>query len=124
MSGISVERRDQVLMTRLSPRRFSSSTFFSRWSSTNGPLLSDLGTPLPSSLGAPAPDAGPSSLPAVAPGLADGDELVGGVANLADGGAAPHLDEPHLPRGQPQRCHRSLFGHELDRRSGRAGDLG
>src|SRR5712691_10373551 len=56
MSGISVERRDQVLMTRLSPRRFSSSTFFSRWSSTNGPLLSDLGTPLPSSLGAPAPD--------------------------------------------------------------------
>src|SRR5437763_5298086 len=47
MSGISVERRDQVLMTRLSPRRFRSSTFFNRRSSTNGPLLSDLGTRYP-----------------------------------------------------------------------------
>src|SRR5882757_6489307 len=57
MSGISVDRRDHVLMTRLSPRLFSSSTFFNRWSSTNGPLLSDLGT-LPSSLRSAPPHNG------------------------------------------------------------------
>src|SRR6266498_4848844 len=41
MSGMIVERRDQVLITRLSRLRFRSSIFFSRWSSTNGPFLSD-----------------------------------------------------------------------------------
>src|SRR5689334_20178532 len=39
MSGMIVERRDQVLITFLLPRSFCTSTFFSRWSSTNGPFL-------------------------------------------------------------------------------------
>src|SRR5688572_2728919 len=39
MSGMIVERRDHVLITRFSPLLFRSSTFFSRWSSTNGPFL-------------------------------------------------------------------------------------
>ena len=39
MSGMIVERRDQVRITRLSRLRFSSSIFFSRWSSTNGPFF-------------------------------------------------------------------------------------
>src|SRR6202050_4464868 len=39
MSGMMVERRDQVLMTFLSPLALSTSTFFSRWSSTNGPFF-------------------------------------------------------------------------------------
>ena len=33
ISGVIVERRDQVLITRLSPRSFIASTFFARWSS-------------------------------------------------------------------------------------------
>src|SRR5574341_1800048 len=41
MSGMIVERRDQVLITRLSRLRFRSSIFFSRWSSTKGPFLSE-----------------------------------------------------------------------------------
>jgi hypothetical protein len=36
-SGMIVERRDQVLMTRRSPAAFMVSTFLSRWSSTKGP---------------------------------------------------------------------------------------
>src|SRR6202050_3818130 len=39
MSGMMVERRDQVLMTFLSPLEFRTSTFFSRWSSTKGPFF-------------------------------------------------------------------------------------
>src|ERR1700753_2725424 len=39
MSGMIVERRDQVLMTDLVPLSFWASTFLSRWSSTNGPFL-------------------------------------------------------------------------------------
>src|SRR5687768_1456010 len=39
MSGMIVERRDHVLMTRFSFFVLSSSTFFKRWSSTNGPFL-------------------------------------------------------------------------------------
>ena len=38
-SGMMVERRDQVLMTCLVFFSFWTSTFFSRWSSTNGPFL-------------------------------------------------------------------------------------
>ena len=34
-----VERRDQVLMTFFSPLELSTSTFFNRWSSTNGPFF-------------------------------------------------------------------------------------
>src|SRR6478609_1873558 len=39
MSGMIVERRDQVLMTDLEPLSFAASTFLSRWSSMNGPFL-------------------------------------------------------------------------------------
>src|ERR1700733_7549100 len=39
MSGMIVDRRDQVLMTFLSPLAFRASTFFNRWSSTKGPFL-------------------------------------------------------------------------------------
>src|SRR5579859_104171 len=58
MSGMIVERRDQVLMTRFSVREFRSSTFLSRWSSTNGPFLRLRGIPLlpPGAAGAAATD--------------------------------------------------------------------
>src|SRR3978361_917784 len=39
MSGMIVERRDQVLMTALLPLSLATSTFLSRWSSMNGPFL-------------------------------------------------------------------------------------
>src|ERR1700758_5378028 len=39
MSGMIVERRDQVLMTCFVFFSFCTSTFLSRWSSTNGPFF-------------------------------------------------------------------------------------
>src|ERR687893_2178550 len=39
MSGMTVERRDQVLMTCLLPASLCASTFLSRWSSMNGPFF-------------------------------------------------------------------------------------
>src|SRR5260370_2536666 len=42
ISGVTVERRDQVLMTFLSPPRFMASIFSRSGTSTNGPFLSDL----------------------------------------------------------------------------------
>src|SRR3954453_16070315 len=39
MSGVTVLRRDHVLMTLRSPDAFIASTFFVRWSSTNGPFF-------------------------------------------------------------------------------------
>src|SRR4051794_16365144 len=44
MSGMIVERRDQVLITLLLPLSFCASTFLSRWSSTNGPFFKLRGT--------------------------------------------------------------------------------
>src|SRR5574341_1278775 len=41
ISGVMVERRDQVLMTLRSPAVFMATTFLIRWSSTNGPFFSD-----------------------------------------------------------------------------------
>ena len=41
ISGTTVDRRDQVLMTRRSFSRFMASTFSSRCRSMNGPFLSD-----------------------------------------------------------------------------------
>src|SRR5919204_2122328 len=113
MSGMTVERRDHVLMTRLSRRRFSSSTLASRWSSTNGPFLSErpisvtsrsLGTATPCWSGGrkrpPEPPRGRCGdelrlhlLPPPALAAAPDDELVGGLAaagaalRLAPGGA-------------------------------------
>src|SRR5690606_6502268 len=43
MSGMMVERRDQVLMTFFSPLALSASTLRSRCSSTNGPFFSERG---------------------------------------------------------------------------------
>src|SRR5690606_1276254 len=40
-SGKIVDRRDQVLITFFCPVRFSSSTFWRRWGSANGPFLSE-----------------------------------------------------------------------------------
>src|SRR5437763_257667 len=56
MSGVIVERRDQVLMTLRSPAAFIASTFFWRWSSTNGPFfrLRGIVTSAPRGPGAPA----------------------------------------------------------------------
>ena len=42
ISGIMVDRRDQVFTTFFSNRRLSSSIFFTKWSSTKGPFFSDL----------------------------------------------------------------------------------
>src|ERR1700722_16935607 len=42
MSGVIIERRDQVLIIRLSPVAVAAPTFFSRSPSTNGPFFSDL----------------------------------------------------------------------------------
>src|SRR5512138_1859725 len=42
-SGLIVERRDQVLITFLSPLEFNASTFLSRWSSMNGPFFNERG---------------------------------------------------------------------------------
>src|SRR5690606_15090742 len=39
MSGVIIERRDQVLMTVLVPASFWASTFLTRWSSTKGPFF-------------------------------------------------------------------------------------
>ena len=41
ISGMTVERRDQVLMTFFSPLRFMTSTFSSSGTSTNGPFFNE-----------------------------------------------------------------------------------
>src|SRR5678816_166375 len=41
ISGVMSDRRDQVLMTLRSKRRFMSSIFFIRWASTKGPFFSE-----------------------------------------------------------------------------------
>src|SRR3954470_1817891 len=86
IAGTIIERRDHVLMTFLVPLSFCVSTFFIRWSSTNGPFLRLRGICL--------------YLLAPLRGLAAADDeavavLVGtagaglGLAPRADGGAAP-----------------------------------
>src|SRR6201996_2953256 len=81
-SGMMVDRRDQVLMTCLVFFSFCTSTFFNRWSSTNGPFFRLRGicyslTPVLLA-GAPAPD----------------DELVAGLVAPAGTplGLAPRAD--------------------------------
>src|SRR6266545_2963780 len=112
MSGMIVERRDQVRITRLSRLRFSSSIFLSRWSSTNGPFFR-----LRAMSAAP-------SLAAAAAGLAPADQLLLGVADLADGGPAGGLHLADLARRHPQRRQLALLGEELDARPGGAAELG
>src|SRR5262249_24697431 len=55
ISGMTVERRDQVLMTFFSPPRFMISTFSRRETSTNGPFFSDLDIVVRSVLNSPDP---------------------------------------------------------------------
>src|SRR3989338_104752 len=43
ISGITMERRDQVLMGRLLLVDTTSSTFFARWISINGPFFTERG---------------------------------------------------------------------------------
>src|SRR3989442_12208431 len=62
ISGTTVERRDHVLITRLSPRRFISTTLVIRWSSTNGPFFTERGI---------------ASAPSLSP--AAHDETIGGL---------------------------------------------
>src|SRR5215218_1671837 len=170
MSGMIVERRDHVRITRLSRRRFSSSIFFSRWSSTKGPFFRLRAMSAPSPLAATADDelvgglalaraalglapragwvaaagalalaaaqrvvdrvhghpAGGRALalPAVAAGLAPADQLLLGVADLADGGPAGGQDLADLARGHPQGGQRALLGQQLDPGPGRAAHLG
>src|SRR5213076_2147178 len=172
--GMIVERRDQVLITLLLPRSFCTSTFFSRWSSTNGPffrlrgilgylltllagtaaaddeLVAGLVHPAGAPLGlAPrvdwvpaagrlalaatvrvvdrvhrdAADAGAATLPTHPPGLAPVDVGLLGVADLADGRAAPHVHVAYLPGRHPELRVRTILRDELHARAGRAGDL-
>src|SRR5437773_6084840 len=103
ISGTTVDRRDHVLMTRLSPRRFISSTLAIRWSSTNGPFFTERG------MAGSAP-----SLPAAAH-----DELVrrlwlAGPAFLLPpwaGGVAPAAG---LPLAAAQRMVDGVHGHPSD----------
>src|SRR5262245_60547205 len=44
MSGVTVERRDQVFTTRFSPDSIIARTFFIRWRSTKGPFLTERDT--------------------------------------------------------------------------------
>src|SRR5687767_10876010 len=63
------------------------------------------------------------ALPPHAAGLAPVDVGLLGVADLADRGAAAHVDEAHLARRQAQRGAASLTGDQLGGVAGRAGDL-
>src|SRR5690554_1137612 len=73
MSGMMLERRDQVLMTFFSPLLLSASTLRSRCSSTKGPFFSERGMSV-------VPH-GSTSGPALA--ATPDDVLVGGVVALA-----------------------------------------
>jgi hypothetical protein len=44
ISGITIERRDQVFIGRRYLLAAAASTFFNKWVSTNGPLNNDRGT--------------------------------------------------------------------------------
>src|SRR5690242_8233117 len=171
MSGMIVERRDHVLITFLLPLSFWTSTFLSRWSSTNGPFFKLRGTELPllvrtttaddqlvaglhpagTALGLAVrvhrvattgrlaltttvrvvdrvhrhtADGRALALPAHAAGLAPVDVRLLGVADLADRGAAAHVDVADLAGGHAQLGVRAVLGDQLHAGAGRAGDLG
>src|ERR671938_616908 len=64
------------------------------------------------------------ALPPHATRLAPVDVRLLGVAHLADGRAAAHVDVADLPRRHPQLREPALAGDELHAGAGRAGDLG
>src|SRR5438093_10764276 len=121
ISGTMVERRDHVLITRLSPRRFISTTLFIRWSSTNGPFFTERGISLAPSLPSTAHDeavgclglAGPAFL--LAP-RAGGDSATTGLAFAPSEGVVHrvHGDAAHGgPLVQPAVATRLPQGYEL-----------
>src|SRR6266542_4873446 len=61
---------------------------------------------------------------AVAAGLAPADQVVLGVADLTDRGAAGHLDLADLAGGHAQGGPAALLGQQLDRHAGGAAQLG
>src|SRR4051794_25095704 len=85
MSGMTVERRDHVLITLRSPAAFTAATFSARWSSTNGPFLRLRGIRLP---------------PCAARTTPANDELIGGLAlpTRATFGLAPRRHRVASPR--------------------------
>src|SRR2546423_15671091 len=82
MSGMIVDRRDHVLITRFSVRLFRSSTLGSRWASTNGPFFRVGGTTSP-----------PGSAPRAALAAPAEEQLVG---LLVTGSGATFLLAPRL----------------------------
>ena len=64
------------------------------------------------------------TLPAVTSCLAPVDVRLFGVADRADGGAAPDVDHAHLPRGHAQGGVLALTGHELNGRASGTTQLG
>ena len=102
MSGMIVERRDQVLMTRFSLRELRSSTFFSRWSSTKGPFFRLRGMCLlpPGAAGTAAADDRASAdglvrVPGAALGLAPRRHRVAAARGLALAAAERVVDRVH-----------------------------
>src|SRR3954451_6998012 len=71
-----------------------------------------------------AADGRPLALPTHPAGLAPVDVALLGVAHLADGGAAAHVDVADLAGRHPQLGERTLLGHQLHAGTGRPGDLG
>src|SRR5919202_3933169 len=69
-------------------------------------------------------DGGALALPPHAAGLTPVDVGLLGVADLADGGAAAHVDVADLAGGHPQLRVGPVLGDQLHARAGRAGDLG
>src|SRR5262249_38783778 len=70
-----------------------------------------------------AADRRPPALPAVAAGLADADDLVLGVAELADRRLALEQDLAHFGRGHADLRVLALFRHQLSERAGAADHL-
>src|SRR6478736_9081300 len=68
-------------------------------------------------------DGGALALPAHPAGLAPVDVRLLGVAHLADGGAAAHVDVADLTGRHTQLGVRTVLGDELHTHPGRAGDL-
>src|SRR5437763_319359 len=111
MSGMIVDRRDQVLITRFSLRLFSASTLRSRWSSTNGPFFRLRGTSGP-----------PASAPGAALAAPADDQFVG---FLVTGPSAALLLPPRRHR-MPPTAGLALAAAErvVDRVHGHATGLG